>query len=444
MLPRVRELEERFPDSLVTIGVHAGKYPAERSTANIRRAMDRMGVTHPVVNDRQFRIWRAYGVQAWPTIAVVTPDGHLVGTQAGEFRVEDVAAVIEALVKRFTEDGTLSRGESDFGQDRTPVPGPAPGTLRYPGRAIAHGSDTLFVADTGHDRVLELGLRDWGAPGFAPRAEVRRAWGGTAGFSDGGPADARFRMPQGLAVIDDTLYVADRANHTIRAIDLESGDVRTVAGTGRLGDGGVRPGPALTTQLRSPWGLLAREGALYVSMAGTHQIFAFDPADGRLGVFAGTGAENIADGIRTRATLAQPMGLAADPITMFFADAESSAIRRSGFGAVDAVRTIVGTGLFDHGDRDGAGDDVRLQHPEDVASHRRTLIVADTYNDKLKVVETGPRTSCAMSGEAGGGELCAPSGIWADDDHVLVADTGNHRLVVVEPASGHVREVEIS
>jgi DNA-binding beta-propeller fold protein YncE len=369
-----------------------------------------------------------------------------VGTQAGEFRVEDVAAVIEALIKRFTADGTLERGIRDFGTDSAlPPAGSRPGQLRYPGRAIAHGPDRVYVSDTGHDRVLELRMHDWGALGFAPKAEVVRTWGGGAGFADGDAGSARFRTPQGLAFVGETLYVADRANNAIRAIDLSTDEVTTVAGTGRLGDGAVRPGPALATSLRSPWGLLGREGKLFVTMAGTHQLFTFHPGSGRLELFAGTGAENIGDGMRGRATLAQPMGLADDPMNLYFADSESSAIRRAGFGALDAVRTVVGTGLFDHGDHDGTGDDVRLQHPEDVAVHRRTMIVADTYNDKLKNIVVGPRTSFAMPGEAGSGDgLVQPAGVWADDDRVIVTDTGQHRIALVDPATGRLDAFEIT
>jgi hypothetical protein len=149
--------------------------------------------------------------------------------------------------------------------------------------------------------------------------------------------------------------------------------------------------------------------------------------------------------MRLRATLAQPMGLAADPVNVYFADAESSSVRRVGDGPLDAVRTVVGTGLFDHGDRDGAGDEVRLQHDEDVAVHRRGLIVADTYNDKLKVVTVGERTSAAMRGEAGSGEaLSHPAGVWADDDRVIVADTGNHRIALIDPVSGQIAPFEIT
>ena len=440
VLPRLEELERRFRDSLVVIGVHAGKYPAERRTPNLRRACDRLGVAHPVVNDRQFRTWRSYGVEAWPSIALVTPDGMLVGVQAGEFPVGDVASVIQTLVERYEAEGTLVRGKLEFGADPDrAVPQSEP--LRFPGRVVARGA-MLYVADSGNRRVVEARLAPaHGSVGFR-HAEVLRTWGGGEGFADGSPSEARFREPQGLALVGTKLYVADRANHAVRAIDLEAGGpeaVRTVAGTGAIAEGRVLAGPATQAMLRSPWGLAAFEDTLYVAMAGSHQLWALDPPTGRLSHFAGSGAEEITDGARRRATLAQPMGICSDPLKLLFADAESSAIRSVATGPLDAVRSIVGTGLFDHGDRDGTGDAVRLQHPQDVAYQRRTLLVADTYNDKIKVIEPGPRTSAAMIGEAGSGDsLLHPSGIWADDDRVFVADTDNHRVVAIAPADGSV------
>ena len=163
VIPRLRELEERFPDELVVIGVHAGKYPGERRTDAVRRARDRLGVHHPVVNDRQFRIWKAYTVDAWPTIALIDPEGRLVGLQPGEFEVEPMAEVVGRIAAEARAAGTLRPGRPDFGADPA-APAEPPGPLRYPGRAIAAG-DTLFVADSGHDRVLELRPAEASGPG---------------------------------------------------------------------------------------------------------------------------------------------------------------------------------------------------------------------------------------------------------------------------------------
>ena len=445
VIPRLHLLEDRFPDELVVIGVHAGKYPGERRTDAVRRACDRLGVGHPVVNDRQFRIWKSYAVNAWPTIGLVSPEGMLVGLQSGEFDVEEIAAVVARVVAASERAGTLRRGRIDFGRDPQAPRAPT-GALRYPGRVIAD-AETLYVADSGHHRILEL--RTNGSAGSGgPRCTIERSWGGSAGFADGGPDDARFADPQGLAIIDRTLYVADRANHAVRAIALDgpsSGLVRTVAGTGVIAVGAVVPGsPALETSLRSPWGLAPFDGALCISMAGSHQLWRHDFAEGVLSPLAGSGTESLTDGPALSATLAQPMGLARGTNGLCFADAESSAVRAVGPGRGASVRTFVGTGLFDHGDRDGTGEGVLLQHCEDLAVQAGRILVADTYNHKLKTVDPTSRRCETLPGDAGSGDaLLHPSGIWADDDRVLVADTENHRIVSVDPTTGSTTEIEL-
>lgn len=200
-------------------------------------------------------------------------------------------------------------------------------------------------------------------------------------------------------------------------------------------------GAATLTDLRSPWGLAAVGERLAISMAGTHQLWWLDPENGQLSLLAGTGAEEIFDGPARRAALAQPTGLAVrSDGSMAIADCESSAVR---IASDDAVVTLVGTGLFDFGDKDGSGDEARLQHCEDVAAHGQVLAVADTYNDRLKRVDPSTRGCGPWPGEAGqGGALREPDGVWSDGRTLLVADTGHHRVVLVE-ADGALTEVRL-
>src|SRR3569623_2533354 len=71
ILPRLQQLEERFPEELVVIGVHSAKFHAEKEPYNLRQAVMRLNVQHPVVNDRGFLLWRAYATRAWPTVVVI-------------------------------------------------------------------------------------------------------------------------------------------------------------------------------------------------------------------------------------------------------------------------------------------------------------------------------------------------------------------------------------
>lgn len=416
VLPRVRELEERFADSLTGIGVHAGKYPAERETERIAEACDRLGVVHAVVNDRHFRVWRDYAVSAWPTVVVVDPEGYVALVVPGEFDPEAMSAELTLIEQRARARGTLIRGADPV----EVTPQHHEGPLRFPTRAVLAGG-RLWVSDTGHGRVLEC---TW-----EPREKRAVLLATHEGFME----------PRGLAALDERVYVADRAGHAIWRLD-PGGRVR-VAGTGRLGTVAIQAGRAEAADLRSPWGLAAADGRLAVTMAGTHQLWTLDPRDGSLSLLAGTGAEALADGRAESSALAQPTGVARlGDGSLAFADSESSAVRTVAGGT---VRTLVGTGLFDFGDRSGVGDAARLQHCEDVTLHGDVLAVADTYNDRLKLVDPATRESVPWFGDAGEqGSLREPGGVWSDGSTMLVADTGNHRVVAVE-ADGSLTEVRI-
>jgi len=406
------------------VGVHSGKYTRERETERIRDAANRLGVAHPVVNDRQFRTWRAYAVQAWPTIVVVDPRGYVIGQRAGEFTAEQLAPAIQRLVRAAEERGMLERTPHAVTIE---PPVNAPGELRYPGK-IAIDGDRIAIADSGHDRVLIGRVRD-------TRIAVERVIGGAPGLTDG--EQPAFRHPQGLAFDGDVLYVADAGNHAIRAVELASGTVRTIAGTGTQ----LRTRADLDRgALSSPWDLAIVGRTLYVAMAGIHQLWALDLDSGALRVHAGTRAEDIDDGPNRQAALAQPMGITTDGERLYFADAESSAIRSSALEEDGDVATIVGTGLFDFGDRDGVGDDVRMQHQQGLAvAPDGRLLVADSYNDALKWVDARTRRA-----ETFARDLHEPGGVAVAGDTAWVADTNAHRVVRVDLRNGSVRQGEIA
>jgi DNA-binding beta-propeller fold protein YncE len=435
VLPQLRELERRFAREIVIIGVHSGKYHAERVTDRIREAALRLGNLHPVVNDRQFRVWRSYAVQAWPTLVVIDPKGYVLGTHAGEFTSEMLEPFIEQIIGGGDASNDLNRQPMHFTAD---VPALAPTSLRYPGKVTLapdeSGSSSsgrrIAIADSANHRVL-VGTLD----SAGHRMQVERVVGGDGpGFEDG--ELPRFASPQGLAFGRDALFVADAENHAIRVIDPGSGRVRTLAGTGtqlrtrRDMDAGA---------MSSPWDLTLVGDTLFVAMAGIHQLWAVDVVTGRSWVHAGTAGEDIRDGAHAEALLAQPMGIASHGSRLFFVDAESSAVRWADTAAGGQVGTIVGTGLFDFGDEDGAGDDVRMQHQQGIARHRDgRLLVADSYNDALKWVD--PATRQARTWLRGFHE---PAGLVIGDGRVYVADTNAHRIAVVNESGGDVSDLEL-
>jgi hypothetical protein len=254
----LRELEKQFASELVVIGVHSGKYHAERVTERIRDASIRLGAEHPIVNDRQFRIWRSYVVSAWPTLVVIDPGGYVVGARPGEFTPEMLRPFIRQLVNTAETKGMLNRELLSVTPD---PPSIAPGRLRYPGK-VAVKDDQIAIADSGNHQVLVGRLSTDGQPMIIERV----VGSGTPGFDNGENDDgASFDSPQGLAFVDGTVYVADTGNHAVRAINLTTGALSTIAGTGRQ----IRtPADREEGELSSPWDVVVKDGNMYIAMAG--------------------------------------------------------------------------------------------------------------------------------------------------------------------------------
>jgi DNA-binding beta-propeller fold protein YncE len=444
IIPDLKRLEQEFGDALVIIGVHSGKYATEHDSASIRDAVRRHGLEHPVVNDAEFAFWEAYGVNAWPTLVLIDPAGKVVGAHAGEGVYPLFQPILASLVDEFAARGEVVR---------TPLPlkldaSVAATALSYPGKALAdEAGKRLFIADSGHNRILEASLDG---------VLVRAIGSGKEGFADGGPAEAAFRQPQGLALSDDgkTLYVADTRNHAVRAVDLATGQVTTIAGTGKQLDRLPASGAKGTaTALASPWDLVAVGDTLYITMAGVHQLWALNLRDNTIVLFAGTSREGIDDGDRlSAATLAQPSGITTDGSSLFWVDPESSAVRTTALASRDDVRTLTGTGLFAYGDEDGKGKAAKLQHPQGIAYGGGKLFVADTYNHKLKHIDLQSSAVGTLAGDERGradgpgptARFDEPGGLSYASGKLYVADTNNHVIRVVDAASGQVSTLTLS
>jgi hypothetical protein len=441
VLPQLRELEHEFADALVVIGVHSAKFPAERILANVRKAVARNEVEHAVVNDPDHLIWESYAVRAWPTLMFVNPQGRVIGKHEGEFPLATMRSILREMIDAFDAAGQLERGLVRLRPETE-----ANGALRFPGKVLAT-ERWIAIADSGHHQVL-LATHD---------GEVTHRLGsGERGLVDGAAEGARFTQPQGLAFSPDhtTLFVADTGNHALRAIDLASGEVRTVAGTGARGqsDGGGR---GSETDLASPWDLNWLDGELWIANAGTHQIWAFDPATGLMREAAGTGHESIHDGPLAEATFAQPSGLSALNGVVYVADSETSAVRQVEPGA-NRVRRLVGRGLFTFGDVDARADSVRLQHPLGVAAVEErgqpAVYIADSYNNKIKrldpltrqvetVVGTGDHGH--TDGDFADAELWEPGGLSVFGRRMYIADTNNHAVRIADLESRTIATLEL-
>ncbi len=426
IIPDLKKLEKKYEKELVVIGVHSAKFAGERQTDNIRQAILRYEIEHPVVNDFAMDVWQQYTVQAWPTLMLIDPEGKLVGYFSGEGVYEPFDKLITNVIETFAAKGKLDRAPFKVKPERMKAPA---SLLAFPGKVLAdETSKQLFISDSNHNRIVVAALDDYA---------IKEVIGeGGIGLQDGDFESAQFNHPQGCAFDGKTLFVADTENHAIRRVDFDTRQVTTIAGTGHQARrvnmiGGV----GTSVALNSPWDITLHDGMLYIAMAGPHQLWRMNPKTNGIVPFAGTGREDIIDGLLNEAALAQPSGITTDGKRLYFADSEVSAIRSADLDPNGEVETIVGEGLFDYGDKDGKGSRVRLQHPLGVVHHEGVLYVADTYNNKIKIVSPKDKSSVTFLGTGKEGLVDGksamfdePGGVSIAFGKIYIADTNNHSI----------------
>jgi thiol-disulfide isomerase/thioredoxin len=426
VIDELRPLEERFAEVLVTIGVHSPKFEHEREAAAVAAAVERYGVAHPVLDDPELITWDQYAARAWPTLAVIDPEGYVVATMAGEGHAEGLTKLIEDLVRTHEAKGTLRRGDRPYVRSAE-----LNTALRFPGKAILSRQGTLLVSDSAHHSVVELALDG--------ETVMRRIGSERRGRSDGTAWSAEFAEPAGLCLLPEDvavnagydMVVADTVNHLLRGVNLQTGEVTTVAGTGHPWRSTVDSTDPLKQDLSSPWDLAWYDDQVIVAMAGIHQLWWFDPVWGRSGVYAGTTVEALRDGAVDQVWMAQPSGLSTsdDGERLWIVDCESSALRYVHSGQ---MHTVVGQGLFDFGHMDGPAAQALFQHPLGVcAMPDGSVLVADTYNGAVRRYD--PETESVSTVAT---DLAEPSDVLRmPDGGVLVVESGAHRLTKLAPTT---------
>lgn len=435
VLPDLAWLEEKYQaEPMLVIGVHSAKFDNEKDINNIKNAIQRYGICHPVAIDQEQRIWQLYTIKAWPSFVVIGPDGRIINMMSGEGKRE----ALDECIKKALDEG---RRKGMLAAKRIGISPPsyAESLLSFPGK-LAYDSDhdRLFVSDSNHHRIVELELTK------EHQARVTRVVGsGRAGKEDGGFAEASFHRPQGMAYHAEKLYICDTDNHLIRQVDLREERVHTIAGTGEQGWYGETGGPALATRLNSPWDIVLDGKHLYIAMAGSHQLWRFEVSTGLIDVFAGSGRENIWDDTAHKAHLAQPSGITTDKKQLYFTDSEASALRKASL-TNGYVHTLIGSGLFAFGMQDGPFSIAQLQHPLGVTYHEGKVYVADTYNHAIRIAHLNEKCMETLVWRSAKGvcsigeEACdllplnEPNDVLVIKNRLYIADTNNHLIRIMD------------
>jgi DNA-binding beta-propeller fold protein YncE len=453
MLPELEWIEKKYYGKPVTvIGVHSAKYSNEQNIDNIKEAIGRYEISHPVIVDEDMKVWRSFDVSGWPTVVIIDPKGNIIYEQSGEGQREYIDDAIQVLLDKYQRQGTLATPPLRTMQ--SPPTGRRPrATLSYPGKLdFSADKKMIAISDSNHNRIL---IAD------ADTGKVIHTIGGEErGFKDGLFDKAKFFRPQGISWAGDNnrIYVADTENHALREINIESKIVSTLAGNGKQGTWIASMQNGTETSLSSPWDIAYSNGFILIAMAGLHQIWAYNTQSGKIGPFAGSGSEDIVDGMLDQSQFAQPSGLSIFKNYLFVADSEVSAIRRIDLNR-KVVETIVGKGLFEFGHKDGSIDEALLQHPLGVCTEGNDIYVADTYNHSIRLIDlVQQRVTTLVGGKPEMKAVCnihdpscdtlglfEPSDVKLRNRNLLyVADTNNHLIRIFDLGKKVLRTLDIN
>ncbi|KAB7776316.1 MULTISPECIES: redoxin domain-containing protein [Xanthomonas] len=425
-LAELGQWQARNPGRLQVIVVQVPRFDSEREPQRALKLLRSQGVSAPVLLDADWAAWQRFGVQAWPTLVLIDAGGvereRLVGIGGAEL---DKALHALCAGQPLPLDEDLRDARETQPEPRLP--------LRFP-TGLAVAEDRLYVADSGHHRILEC----------STSGRVLRQFGiGTADFIDGAIGEAAFHRPRGLALERGVLYVADTGNHALRRINLLTGQVDTLCGNGRAGE--PVEGPVeqpLLAPLNHPQDVVIADNQVHLAMAGDNRIWSYDLGSRSLRWRAGAGALELRDGSGHLAAFAQPCSLAAVQQVLYVCDALGSAVRSMQLRG-DLVQTLLGgQGPWDFGNEDGPRSRARLQFPQAIAlsPDAPLLWIADSGNGSLRSLRLG---GGELSTAALPRRLHGPGGLAVSAGTVWIAETDAHAVLRYDIASGELRDLAI-
>jgi len=303
--------------------------------------------------------------------------------------------------------------------------------------SLTSDGTNLYVADSGNWTIRKIVIATGAVTTLAGTA-------GSPGSTDGVGTAARFSSPSSITTDGSNLYIADSGDGTIRKLVIATSEVTTVAGSS--GKYGSTDGTGATARFMYPKGLALADNSLYVADSMNNTIRKLMIATGQVTTLAGSAGKSL-DGIGAVARFNDPGGVTTDGTSLYVADSGNSDIRKIVI-ATGAVTTLAGSS-GQTGSADGTGTAVRFYNPRGITTDGTNLYVADTQNHIIRriVIATGAVTTLAgtagQSGSADGVGVAAhfnsPVGITTDNVNLYVADTNNHTIRKIVIATGEVK-----
>ena len=307
--------------------------------------------------------------------------------------------------------------------------------LDSPNSVAVNSAGDLFISDAGNNRIREV-VKLTGDI-------ITIAGTGKAGYSgDHGPAtDAEIDSPRGLSVNSaGDVFFADNPNNVVREVEA-SGDIMTVAGDGKAGYSGNN-GPATAAKLNGPnFVAVDSAGNLFIGDANNNQVREVVKATGDIIAVAGNGTSGYSgdNGPATAAEMANPLGVAFDSVgDLFIADNGDNVVREV-VKATGNIITVAGDGKAGYSGDDGPAIDATLSNPGRVAVNSAgVLFIADANNNVVRGRTGGDRDHQSHSNA--NSDTNADPHTHADADPHTHADADSHTHANADPHSHTYRK----
>jgi thiol-disulfide isomerase/thioredoxin len=433
----IKKLENQFGSKLTVIGVHSGKFENQKDPAEIKKAILKFDIEHPIINDSDLKIWNQFKVKSWPTFILINPNGNIVKTYIGENELPKVKRDLKKLISKYK-----------FEVNREPMPtllekhDMIGNVLNFPTK-LEYAADFLyktrhlpviFIANTGQHNIIISSLSG---------EIIAKVGSGKEGFQDGTFDVANFSFPQGLLYDSGKLYVADRGNHAIREINFKEGKVSTLIGSSQRGEvieSGGEFLEAKNVNLSSPVDIefFPNHENIVIANSGTNQILSYNLKKKTVSILAGNGSEGMDDGKYPENSLAQTADMSASNRKLYFVDSQSSSLRvldESG-----NVKTLIGKDLAKFGHENGEKSRALMQHPLGLMVDDTGAYISDSFNHVIRKYDfsssqirdfIGGRKHGNGVGTSANTQFNEPEGIIAVLDRFYVSDSNNNRILAI-------------
>lgn len=432
-LPEIKKLEEQYGSKLTVIGVHSGKFSNEKDSSEIKKAILKYDITHPVINDADFKIWNSFKANSWPTFILINPNGRIVKTYLGEYGATKIKKDVKKLISKFKYQ--LNRDPLPLMPEKYNIIG---NVLNFPTK-LAYAANfsyklrqlpVIFIANSSDHNIVVSSLTG---------DIITKIGSGKKDLEDGSFDVASFNSPQGLLYDSGKLYVADTGNHALRVIDFTEAKVTTLLGSGQRGQiiqDQIVEGKTLDLASPTDIEFFTDKKNIVIANSGTHQILSYNLDRKTVSVLAGSGVEGIDDGKYPDNSLAQTSDMSVSGGKLYFVDSESSSLRvldKSG-----NVKTLIGKGLFDFGRKNGNKSEAQMQHPLGLLVDDTGAYISDSFNHAIRKYNfssaqisdlAGGKTKGEKLGAKSSTEFDEPAGIISVFDYFYIADSNNNRIV---------------